>query len=463
MDSIVVSRDAGEEAARESGLPARDLHSAGGIEELADAFQRFTQKAAKLQASYNKLKRHVGAVNRELEEKNHTLRHKIEELDATRAYLHNVLESMGSGVIAVDTQGRITTLNAAAEQMTGFQRDDVLGRHYTDVFPERDEGAPAILLSLETRAPHVFKERALHRRDGRAVPVGVSSSPLRDANSAISGALEIFHDLTEVKRLEERVRCADRLVALGEMAATVAHEIRNPLGGIEGFAALLERDLAGQPDQCEMARQIVQGARALNRIVAGLLDFTRPVELRFRRARLDEVADAALAVVEQEMRAAHPGVTVVRDYAEETTVTIDPEQMYGVVVNLARNAWQALGTEGGITVTIDGARHSAGNDGALALCVRDTGCGMSDETRRRLFSPFFTTKESGTGLGLSVVRKIVEAHGGMIEVETALHEGTAFTVTLPRRARAAQRAEQTPPDDPTQREANDGVTERSCR
>jgi signal transduction histidine kinase len=88
---------------------------------------------------------------------------------------------------------------------------------------------------------------------------------------------------------------------------------------------------------------------------------------------------------------------------------------------------------------------------------------MSDETRRRLFSPFFTTKESGTGLGLSVVRKIVEAHGGMIEVETALHEGTAFTVTLPRRARAAQRAEQTPPDDPTQREANDGVTERSCR
>jgi PAS domain S-box-containing protein len=427
MDSIAVSPDAADDVVRAPGLT-----TAGGIEELAEAFERFTQKAAKLQASYSKLKRHVSAVNRELEEKNRTLRHKIDELDATRAYLNNVLESMGSGVIAVDQDGRITTFNAAAEYMTGFRRDEVLGCLYREVFPERDEGCAAILLSLETDAPHVFKERTLQRQDGRAVPVGVSSSPLSDGNGAISGALEIFHDLTEVRRLEERIRRADRLAALGEMAATVAHEIRNPLGGIEGFAALLERDLGETPAQCEMARQIVQGTRSLNRIVTGLLDFTRPVELRLRCANLSEVVDAALAVAEQEMRAAHPGVSVIREFPGETTVTIDPEQIYGVVLNLARNAWQALGADGRIDVTIE-----ARGDEAVALRVRDTGCGMTEETRRRLFSPFFTTKQTGTGLGLSIVRKIIEAHGGTIEVETAPGQGTTFTVVLSRPARAA--------------------------
>ncbi|MBN1917961.1 MAG: PAS domain S-box protein [Verrucomicrobia bacterium] len=432
MESIVVSAETAEDIVRASARAAHDSHATGDIEELAEAFERFTQKAAKLQTSYSKLKRHVSAVNRELEEKNHTLRRKIEELDATRAYLNDVLESMGSGVIAVDTHGRIMTFNAAAEQMTGFRRADVLGRDYTDVFPERDEGCAAILLSLETDAPHVFKERTLERRDGRALPVGVSSSPLRDADGAMTGALEIFHDLTEVKRLEERIRCADRLAALGEMAATVAHEIRNPLGGIEGFAALLERDLADAPAQREMASHIVQGARSLNRIVTGLLDFTRPVELQLRCTCLKEVVDAALAVVEQEMCAAHPRVSVVRDYSEKTTVRVDPEQIYGVVLNLVRNAWQALGAEGRVEVSIS----ARGGEG-IAFCVRDTGCGMSDETKRRLFSPFFTTKQTGTGLGLSIVRKVVEAHGGTIEVETAPNEGAAFTVTLPRRPRAA--------------------------
>ena len=425
MESIVVSHDAAASAAP------------GGIEELAEAFEHFTQKAAKLQASYDKLKRHVSAVNSELEETNNVLRHKIDELDATRGYLNNVLESMGSGVIAVDTAGRITTFNAGAEQMTGFRREEVLGRHYTDVLPEREDGRAAILLSLETQAPHVFKERALHRRDGRAICVGVSSSVLSDANGTVSGALEILQDLTEVKRLEERIRCADRLAVLGEMAATVAHEIRNPLGGIEGFAALLERDLADAPSQCEMARHIVQGARALNRIVAGLLDFTRPVELQLRQACLSEIADAALAVAEQEMRPLHPDVTVIRAYRTETTVVIDPDQMYGVVLNLARNAWQAMGRDGRLTVAIDARPGHAGGDDALVIRVSDTGCGMSDDLKRKLFSPFFTTKETGTGLGLSIVRKIVEAHGGSITVETVAGAGTTFAATLPRGSRAA--------------------------
>ncbi len=431
MESTVASEQATGEGMFADALVEHGVGGAGDIERLAEAFERFTRKAAKLRGAYNKLKRHVGAVNRELEEKNVELRHKIEELDSTRTYLNNVLESMGSGVIAVDALGRITTFNAAAEQMTGYRRDEVLGRPYGEVFPERDDGPPAILLSLETHRPHIVKERALHRHDGRAVPVGVSSSPFRDSNGTLSGALEIFHDLTEVKLLEERVRCADRLAALGQMAATVAHEIRNPLGGIEGFAALLERDLADRPDKREMASQIVQGARALNRIVACLLDFTRPVALKLRWVSLGEIADAALAVVEQEMGAQGPRVTIVRGYAEEDMAIVDPEQMYGVVLNLARNAWQAMHEDGEIIVKI------GSDENTVTLSVRDTGCGMTEEVRVKLFSPFFTTKETGTGLGLSIVRKIVLAHGGTIEVASAPGAGTTFTVKILRRLRAA--------------------------
>jgi PAS domain S-box-containing protein len=404
---------------------------AGDVERLAEAFEHFTQKAAKLRQAYARLKRHVDAVNRQLEAKNLELRRKIDELDETQAYLNNVLESMGSGVIAVDPAGLISTFNAAAEQMTGYRRVEVLGRPYAEVFPQHDGDTPAILLSLETQMPHVFKQRALYRCDGRAIPVGVSSSPLRDSSGAVTGALEIFHDLTELRRLEERVRCADRLAALGQMAATVAHEIRNPLGGIEGFAALLERDLAERPEQIEMARQIVQGARSLNRVVTSLLDFTRPVTLKLRRTRLRDVVDAALAVAEQEFESKSRGVTVVRAYAADDTATLDPEQIYRVVLNLVRNAWQAIHECGEISVEI------AGESDTIVLRVCDTGCGMPPDVRERLFSPFFTTKETGTGLGLSIVRKIVLAHGGTVEVETEGGAGTTFVVTLPRSVRPA--------------------------
>ena len=453
MGNTIVPDTLAHERALADAIAKNGASGAGELACLAEAFEHFTQKAAKLRESYVKLKRHVRSVNRELKDKNTELRLKIDELDATRTYLHNVLESMGSGVIAVDTDGRITMFNAAAEHMTDYRRSEIVGRPYREVFANGDEDLPAILLALETERPHVFKEHALHRRDGEAIPVGVSSSPLRDPSGTVCGALEIFHDLSELKRLEERVRCADRLAALGQMAATVAHEIRNPLGGIEGFAALLERDLASQPAKRAMATQIVQGARSLNHIVARLLDFTRPVSLTLRRTRFGRIADMALAVLEQEMRGHEPRVTLVRDYAGDEAVTVDFERMYGVVLNLVRNAWQAMHEPGEITVRV------CGDGDAVALSVRDTGCGMTEEVRQNLFSPFFTTKETGTGLGLSIVRKIVEAHGGSIEVESEPGVGSVFTVRVPRTGRrGATRPRKAPHG--TERERH-GDTERT--
>jgi len=440
MENTVVPDTLAHERVLADVIAKNGASSPGELASLAEAFEHFTQKASKLRESYVKLKGHVRSVNRELKEKNSELRVKVDELDATRTYLHNVLESMGSGVIAVGAEGRITMFNAAAEQMTGYRRSEVIGRPYREVFANGDD-APAILLALETERPHVFKERALHRRDGEAIPVGMSSSPLRDPSGAVCGALEIFHDLSELKRLEERVRCADRLAVLGQMAATVAHEIRNPLGGIEGFAALLERDLAPQPKMQAMATQIVQGARSLNHIVARLLDFTRPVSLTLRRARLGRIADMALAVLEQEMRGHEPQVTLVRNYADDDTVTVDFERIYGVVLNLARNAWQAMRQPGEIAVRV------YGDGDAVALSVRDTGCGMTEEVQQNLFSPFFTTKETGTGLGLSIVRKVVEAHGGSIEVESTPGIGSVFTVRVPRTGRRS-RPERSTTDSP---------------
>ncbi len=251
------------------------------IKTLTDAFDVFNQKTRKLQESYNRLKRQVEQVNEELRQKNEILKRKIDELDMTRDYLNDIVESMSSGLIAVNLRGRITTFNRAAEKITGYSRREILGKKYSSVFPDETGGFSILERMMKRPDQRVHDERAVMTKSGRSIPIGVSLSPVRDAENRLIGAIEIFNDLTEIKHLEEQVMRADRLAALGEMAASVAHEIRNPLGGIEGFASLLERDLSDDEVKREMAHNIVDGAKILNRIVSSLLDFTRPGRLAF--------------------------------------------------------------------------------------------------------------------------------------------------------------------------------------
>lgn len=214
----------------------------------------------------------------------------------------------------------------------------------------------------------------------------------------------------------------NRLAELGEMAAGVAHEIRNPLGGIRLYAGLLERDMAGDPERLALVRKLLGGVGQLDRIVRDMLDFTRQVVPERRRVALEEVLEQAVAAAMPP-----PAVRVVRRYEEGLSAVVDPHHVGRAAVNLLVNATEAMPEGGVLTVT---ARSSAA-EGAVELLVEDTGPGIPPESLKRVFDPFFTTKAQGTGLGLAIVSRVAEAHGGAVEAENRPEGGARLILRLP--------------------------------
>ena len=233
-----------------------------------------------------------------------------------------------------------------------------------------------------------------------------------------------------MKRLEEQVRRMHTLAALGEMAATVAHEIRNPLGGIASFANLLERDLETDDPSRRLVRKITEGVARLNRIVSSLLSYTRPLNLNTHPVDLMQTVEEAAAFFEIDLERKQQAVEIRRLFLETPCVCqVDTEQFHQVILNLLLNATQAM-PEGG-TIELEVAQTSDADGDWIVTRVRDTGMGIDEELQEKLFTPFFTTKEDGTGLGLVTSRKIIEAHGGNIVVDSTPGDGTCFTIALP--------------------------------
>ncbi|NKB67203.1 MAG: PAS domain S-box protein [Candidatus Latescibacteria bacterium] len=366
-----------------------------------------------------------------LEQTHLELGRSLQEKDRLSNYLNNILASLSSGVLVVDLEGRVILFNRAAEAITGRRQEAVLGASYAAVMGMEAGREKTVLHTLDTGRSLVNREKEMRGPNGVAVPLGFSTGLVRDEEGGAQGAVEVFTDLTEVKMLEAEVQRVHTLAALGEMAATVAHEIRNPLGGIAGFATLLERDLDGQDPKRQLVRKISQGVARLDRIVSSLLTYTRPLAIEARPLPLEGVVEEVASLFAADN--APEGIELRRRYADQETVCrIDPDQLQQVVMNLLRNARQAMPSGGTVEIV-------TGREGGLAVIeVGDTGVGMADDLLDKLFTPFFSTKEEGTGLGLIISKKIVEAHGGRIRVTSQVGAGTCFRVELPLSARLAK-------------------------
>lgn len=380
-------------------MPNQDMD----IKALAEAFEVFNRTTQTMEESYRRLEGRLQELDQELESRNR-------ELALTSDYLNSIMESMSDGVIAVDTGERITTFNGAASQVLGFQAGEIVGTPFRDVFG-RDFSAEEGRALLELRTC-----------DGRAVQVIERDSPLFGRNGTRIGAVKVFQDQTELEALRTKMRQQDRLAAIGEMAATVAHEIRNPLGGIRGFASLLARDLDDSDPRKRLVDKIQVGARELERVVSELLEYTRPIQLQLRAASCMELVDATLGYIELGNRP----VCIENHVAPELQALVDPDKVRQVFLNIILNAVQSIDGKGEVRVTAEL------RDAMISIAFADTGCGMSPEQLTQVFSPFFTTKEKGTGLGLAVASKIVEAHHGSIEVASEPGKGSTFIVRLPR-------------------------------
>ena len=238
--------------------------------------------------------------------------------------------------------------------------------------------------------------------------------------------VEKIGEIDRLRALEERMQRSKRLAALGERAAGVAHEVRNPLGGIELYAGLLARDLEGDEEKRSLAEKIITGTRYLDRIVEGMLDFTREMEVERRRVDLRAVIEQAVELAGAALR--DSGVEVVREGAGELAAFGDGELLRRVFLNIVTNACQAMSGGGRLVITC---RPETVHGSPVAVCeFADSGPGVSEEAMDRVFNPFFTAREGGTGLGLAISHRIVEAHGGEISVRNNPGGGACFTVRL---------------------------------
>ena len=396
------------------------------LDNFTDSYVLFQETTRKYREAYEQLEAQFESLTLKLEETNIDLQKRVEERDRVTNYLNNILDSMSGGVLVVDMNSQITHFNQEAEELTGYGQDQVLGYPYADIIGLADGRQNTAMHTLDTGERLLNREKSLRRADGRIIPLGFSTSLLRDEQGTVLGVVEVFNDLTEVKRLEAEVQRVNTLAALGEMAATVAHEIRNPLGGIAGYAGMLERDLSSEDPNRRLVHRIVEGVGRLNRIVSSLLTYTRPLRLNAYPVNLVELVEETTAFFEIDIERQRDDITLARSYESDTLICrLDPEQLQQVILNLLQNATQAMPEGGTLQIRVF-------SEGELnAFCIGDTGIGMETDVQEKLFTPFFTTKEDGTGLGLVTSKKIVEAHNGTIRVESQVGQGTQFYVHLP--------------------------------
>lgn len=373
----------------------------------------------------------VGILAGSLGERYHSMHRALEDqrkdLSDLQAFKDLMFESLGSGLVGIDLQRRITALNRAAEEITGYQSAETMGHRWESVF---GDGIPPEEIDRATRAEGWQGQRyelGLRRKDGRQVPLGISFWPLRSGAGELAGVIGVFQDLSSIKQLEERMRQADRLATIGRLAANIAHEIRNPLASLSGAIEVLGRELPRDSAHDRLVQIVLHESDRLNRIIRDFLDYARPAPLHRVPVNVGEILDDVLVLLEH--RALPADLKVVREYDGTISALVDPQQFRQAIWNLCLNAVQAMPEGGELHIGAGVLDRWTGR--GLEIWVADTGSGIDRESLPHIFEPFFSTKPEGSGIGLAMVHRVLQDHGGDVEVRSELGTGTTFTLRLP--------------------------------
>ena len=353
------------------------------------------------------------------------------EVDPT--FLRHMVAGMRNGVLAFTRDGALALINREAYHIFDVapQGGD-LGRPVAEVL----QAHPEVVRVLNTVFDvHLLPNRAELRLRPSGKVIGYTLARVHDDAGRVVGASMFFKDLTRVEQLEERERLRDRLAAVGEMAAAIAHEVKNPLAGIEVMAGVLRRKITAAPEAQNVLTDIINEAKMANKIVQEVLEFVRPIRLQVDRTTVSDAVQSAVQLADTKV----PRGAIRVDIRLSDGLPLihgDRHQLTQLFTNLLTNAYEAMDGRGRITITANPTRiddTDAGRD-AVLVELADEGPGMASDVADRVFNPFFTTKPQGSGLGLAIVRKIVDAHDGSIDLQTAPGRGTKIRVTLPVKA-----------------------------
>lgn len=358
----------------------------------------------------------------------------------TTAPYENIIENLGEGVICVDPSMAVVVFNQSAEKITGLSRSRVLSRPLAEVFT-RDAWLVEIF-EKTVREEKLFAdyEKNLYRKHSGPVPVGVTTSQVFDPGGNPTGAVALIKDLSGIKSLETESIRKERLAYMGTFAANLAHEVKNPLGGIRGAAQLLSRKVKDEGLR-EYSGAIIRAVDRLNTLVKEMLDFARLEKIKKRKLNIHRVLDEVVMLLTE----GQAGPPVVKEYDPSLPPVLgDGDKLTQVLLNLLKNAIEATAGKGGrergdtavrvITRMVtdfhlvdEGAREAK----LASVEIRDTGCGIPPENLEKIFTPFFTTKSGGSGLGMAISYRIIKEHGGFLRINSRPGEGTRVEVLLP--------------------------------
>lgn len=398
-----------QELQRSADLALKSESVQEGLAHLSRAFARLTEESIRLKSAHARLQEPFNAVNEE----------KTTETARLSYFLQHILRQIADGVFFLNLEGTLLFLNDAAAKILQIKEADALQKSFWDLFPDEALGFSA-KEALRFGISHKILYKTFACRE-----LEIATSFIFEGLKTHHGLVVVLRDITEKKRMQQLIGQQSKMRELGEMAAILAHEIRNPLGGIRGYASLLARDLAEAPYLQEMARAIIEGTQALESLVTSVLQYAKPIQIQPYTVDVGRFLKTVAKFIKADP-AYPPHVTWTSHIPDAPLLApLDPEAMKSALLNLIFNAFQAMPEGGLITLSL------MKMDSCYQITLSDTGIGMSEEQLSHLFSPYFTTKEKGNGIGLVEAKKIIEAHLGNIAVRSTEGKGTTFTLTLP--------------------------------
>lgn len=398
---------------------------------LSRAFESFNVSIQKLRKYQGKLEHQVESLNNELGRKNQELT--------------NVLESLSNGLIVTDLEGKIITFNRAAASITGVKKDQALHQSINDLLAHEILPQSFDLEFFDDYSSKQRQQFTYIKNSGEKIIVEFTLTGMTSEKEALLGIIVNLNDVTQLKKLKEEAERKNRLTAMGEIAANVAHEIRNPLGSIELFVSLLKRGTKNDPEKLDLMHHISSGVRSMNHIISNLLQYAKPRPIIREKLDLQELMENFIEFSEHMARQQNIEIIAGMN-AQDRYINGDSELIKQVLLNLFVNAMQASPEGGKIYFETQNILESDPDNlkrfpaylvsdnqplSLISCIIKDTGKGMTEEEMRQAFDPFFTTKERGTGLGMSIVQNIIASHNGAITVDSAPNEGATITLFFP--------------------------------